>query len=109
MSLRKFYAAHVKQDHDTRRLRAGLSAILVLAGVNLLIGLYGCWLALYGAARSAVADTGQTLILLTDWLLSSSAMLMVCFLTVVLIALMWFLIANKISRIEQAEAALLLE
>jgi hypothetical protein len=109
MSLRKFYAAYVKQDHDTRRLRSGLSAILVLAGINLLIGLYGCWLALYRAARNAVAGTDQALILFTDWLLSSSAMLMVCFLTVVLIALLWFVLANKISRIEQAEAALLLE
>ena len=42
----KLFLAYVKQDHDPRRLRAGLPSLLVAAGADLLIGAYGNWSAM---------------------------------------------------------------
>jgi hypothetical protein len=108
ISLRKFYAADLKQDHDLRRLRSGLPAMLVLAAVNIALGLFGCAFGLYRSARNAT-EAAEILPILIAWLHSSSATLMATILSVIVIALLWFIATGKVTRIEQAEAALLIE
>jgi hypothetical protein len=105
----KFYSLYLKQDHEPKRMSSGLPGILALGGVNLFIGTFGCWLELAHVARGTVMDPHVITASLAGWALSSSATLMVCYLTAILIALLWFLLANKVARIEQAEATLLFD
>lgn len=105
----KFYTLYLKQDHDGRRLRTGMPAILALAGLNLALGVFGCWLELSHVVRADVIDPLAAGASFAGWLLSSSATLIVCYLTVIIIALLWFMLMNKIARIEQAEAMLLID
>lgn len=102
------YLAYIKQEHDLPRLRSGLPLLLVLSGGCLVIGLYGYWLALYRTAARAAADVEGALRLAVAWLTAGSAMLMVAFMSAILIALLWYLLADKVARIEEAEAAVLM-
>ena len=45
---------------------------------------------------------------LIDWMLKSSAFVMIGMLAAILFALMWYILMTKISKIEEAEAAILL-
>jgi hypothetical protein len=107
--VRKVYVLHVRKDHDVRRLRAGLSPLLALGATNLLVGGYGYWIELYVALTTASPTTESALAILTGWLFRGSALLIVTFLAAILCALLWFVLANSIARIEQADAALLLQ
>lgn len=108
ISAHTFYLAYLKQEHNLARLRAGLPLLASLAGGILVTGMYGYWLGLYRVARQAALDADSSILSLIGWLTGSSAMLMVCFVCTIVIALMWYMLANKVSRIEQAEAAVLL-
>jgi len=104
----KAYLAFLRQDHDAVRLRRGLGAVLALAVIDALVGALGAWGSLYHLWRSASTDAGQMVPLLTAWLRSSSASLVVGLLTAIAVALVWFVLAGKIARIEQAEAEAML-
>lgn len=104
----KLFLAFVKQVHDSRRLRAGLSSLLAAAGANLLIGAYGNCVAMYHAARRAADDLEGVWLYAAEWLLEGASLQMVCLAAAVAIALFWYVITNKVSRIERAEAAALL-
>lgn len=104
----RYYAAFLKQDHDSRRLRTGLTWLPTLAGINLLIGFYGYWIGLYSVAREIAGSETDIPTLVFNWLSRGSAMLMVCLLCVIVILMLWYFLVNKVSRIEEAEAALLL-
>jgi hypothetical protein len=104
----KLFLAYVKQDHDPRRLRAGLPSLLVAAGADLLIGAYGNWSAMYQAARRTVDDVGGLWLYATEWLLESASLQLICLTAAIVIAILWYVIANKVSRVEQAEAAALI-
>jgi hypothetical protein len=104
----KLYVVFVKQDHSPRRLRGGLSALLVAAGADLLIGAYGYWLGLYRAARRTEENLEGLWLYAVEWLLEGSSLLIVCFTAAILISLLWYVLANKVARVEQAEAAVLL-
>lgn len=104
----KFYVAFVKKDHRSHRLQAGLPALLVAGAANLVIGAFGSSTAMYTAARRAADDYEGFWLYLTQWVLGSSSLLIVCFAAAILTALLWYVLANKIARIELAEAALLL-
>jgi hypothetical protein len=104
----KLYLAFVKQAHDSRRLRAGLSSLLVAAGTNLLIGAYGNCVAMYDTAQRAADDLERVWLYAAEWLLQGASLQMACLSAAVVIALFWYVITNKVSRIERAEAAALL-
>ncbi|MBU0753968.1 MAG: hypothetical protein KJ645_02435, partial [Planctomycetes bacterium] len=104
----KYYAAFLKQDHDTKRLKAGLLFIPGVAGFNLLAGIYGYWLGLYPVARQVATEEADALTLVFRWMMRGSAMFTVCLLCVMVIIVLWFVLTNKIARIEQAEAASLM-
>jgi len=104
----KYHAAYLRQDHDAKRLRAGLMLAPGLATANLFIGMAGLWLGLYFAARRIALDSDHVPAHVSDWMLSSSATLIVSLVSALLIAILWFTLAGKIARIEEAEAAVLL-
>jgi len=104
LTIPKFYAAYLRQNHDPRRLRARLSLVPGLAAVNLCVGVYGFWMGLYLIAGRIADDHDRSGALLVEWMLRCSAMLVVCLLSVLLILALWFVLVNKIARIERAEA-----
>ncbi len=108
LGLHKLYSAHLEQDHDLVRLRAGTGTLLVLAGSNLVLGVYAYSLVLYRVARQMAFDLEETAPLVVQRLLSGSALVEMCLFAAILCAVLWFLVENKIGRIEEAEAALLL-
>lgn len=108
IGLEKCYRAYLKQDHNLRRLRAGLPSLLVLAGLVLIMGMYAYWLKLFRTSSGAAADLNGAVQDATAWLVAGSAMLIVDMMCALAIAFLWFVLANKIARIEQAEAAVLL-
>ena len=106
--LPKVYGAWLRQDHAGRRLRRGLALLPALAGASLLIGVGGVWVELYRGARRASLVEEPSPWFFMHWMLASAALLVVCLFTAILILSAWFLLANKIARIEEAEAELLL-
>jgi hypothetical protein len=103
------YAAFVAQDHDPVRLRRGLVVLPAAVAYNLLLAAVGVWGGFYRVAWR-FADTPETgLVLLTRWLHASTAATSVCLLTAVLVGVLWYVVESKVTRIEQAEAAILLE
>jgi hypothetical protein len=108
LGLQKLYTAHLSQDHDLTRLRAGSGTLLVLAGLNLLTGVTAYSLVLYRIARHMAIDVNEGAPLVTQSLLSGSALLVICLLAAIVCSVLWFLVENQIGRIEEAEAALLL-
>jgi hypothetical protein len=106
---RKLHAVYLKQDHDTTRLRRGLSALPLLAGGVVVVGACAHWFGLYVVARRVAADPGSLAVQWMGWLHRSSAALVVCLFVGVVIAVAWFVLATKVGRIEEAEASVLLE
>jgi hypothetical protein len=104
----KIYLAFIKQDHESRRLRAGLSSLLVAAGADLAIGAYGNWMGMYRAARRAEHDLAGFWLYVVEWLVEGASLMVVCFAAAIVCAMLWYVIANKVARIECAEAAALM-
>lgn len=119
--LEKAYYLYIKKDYDIKTLRKGLLPLLVLGSGNIFLGISGYFIELLMTGENAVF-TGllgilclnpkmgeETTVELAEWLTKSSSMIMVCMLITIFIALILFILWNKIQKIEQAEAACLLE
>ena len=117
----KFYNIYIKKDHKLKRLRRGLSLLLFLAGCSLAVGVFGYYMELFLAKEgdsvlgayfmmtTVVPDSEKTLVDLTNWFIRSSSLVMVSMIVTIIAALIWFVLMNKVNKIEQAEAAFLLE
>jgi hypothetical protein len=104
----RVYAAFLAQDHDPARLRRGHALLPVLAAYNVFLAAVGAWGGFYRLAWGCVADPSRAVVLLTGWLRATSAATVVCLLSAIMIAALWYLLENKIAGIEQAEASVLL-
>lgn len=104
----KLYLAFLKKDHDSRRLRSGLTALIAAAVANLIIGTFGAWMGLYRAAGRAADDVAGFWRYAVEWLFAGSSLFVVSLTAAVMVSLLWFVLANKVARIEEAEAAILL-
>jgi len=107
--LTKVYQLYIKKNHHVRRLRDGLPALLFLALASLFIGCFGVFWDLFAAMGGAVAGAIHPAIPFKQWVFESTATLIVALFVAIIAALAWFLILNKVLRIERAEASLLLE
>lgn len=122
ISIPKFYQLYVKKDHRARTLKAVLIIILILGAVNLFVGIFGYLIELYSAGSRGLLvvshllyiitinspESTQILMNITEWMIKSSSLIMVCLLTTIFTALIWYVLINKINKIEQAEALVLL-
>jgi hypothetical protein len=120
----KFYSLYLKKDHRLSELRNGLSSLLALGGASLFTSMAGYFIELYSLTQPAVLFASNPLLLLIlttnnphdmaifqqipDWMIRTSAMVMIGILASIMAALFWFLLNAKISRIEQAELETLL-
>jgi hypothetical protein len=118
----KVYQIYIKKDHTLQKIKRGVSSLLGLSGTALLICIGSYFWELYAFGQYAhILETKMIYLLHTkdpvfpqmfrdmiDWMISSSAFIMISIVFSVLIAFMWFIIMNKISKIEAAEAEMLL-
>jgi len=109
LALAKLYQLYVKKDHHVRRLRNGLPELLFLALAGSFVGLFGVVHGLWAATFGAAMERGDPAILFHRWLFESVATLIVGLLVTIAASLAWFLILNKVLRIERAEASQLVE
>lgn len=121
----KFYILYIKKDHHSVKLYFGLNAILYLGVLSLLITLYGYFVELYSLSGNAVLFGMNPFLLMilntskpqhaeilnstTLWLIRNSAMVMTGMLVAIVSGLMWYLLKNKVTRIEIAESSFLLK
>ncbi len=107
MGARKAWGLWLAQDHDVRHLQKGLTPILVLAGLNFSIGFFGFWIEVQTIARRLAS--GGTLADLAEWLMASSATVVIAMISALVCCLIWYALAQKVARIQQAEVGYLLE
>lgn len=124
LAIVKFYNLYIKKDHNIKNLRTGLGSILFFGGASLLTGTIGYYIELYSAggfgalleAKLIVIvytnlDVGfdETARYIVDWMIESSSMIMTSMIVAIFAALIWFVLVNKVIKIEQSEAEFLLE
>lgn len=103
----KAYAIWGRDEHDPRRLRRGLDALLVLAGAAAAVGLGGWWLGLRELAVAAEAAPEAALGSGLAWLVAGSATVVIGIQAAVLLGVLWLALAGKVARVEREEADLL--
>jgi antibiotic biosynthesis monooxygenase (ABM) superfamily enzyme len=120
--LLKIYQLFIKKDHRLNNAKKGISILLFIPGINLIIGLLGYYWELYQFKEYGhILETKMIyLIVHTDplfhevyedliqWTIHSSAFAMIVMVTTIITALMWYFLMAKISKIEEAEAEILL-
>jgi len=103
---RKAWSLWLSQDHDVRRLHEGLTPILVLGGLSAGIGFFGFWIEIQIIARRlAAGGRGADLV---AWLLASAATVIVAMVSALACGLIWYVLAHKVAKVQQAEIAYLL-
>ena len=105
----RIYALRLKKDHRPRRLRRGLNALVALAGWQLALALVGSYLTLFATWGPGQEDPEVWLQLQLVWWRKSSALFGLATLGAVVCAFFWYFLARRVSRLEEREAALLLE
>ncbi len=101
--LGKLFQLYVAKDHAPARLRRGMSLLPTLAGTSAAVGLAGAVLDFYGTAAAIEADIALQGALVLGWVRRDAAMLALALLVAVAAALLWFVAAVRIARIEQSE------
>ncbi len=123
ISIPKFYQLYIKKDHQIKKLRTDLSLIFGMGVLNLVIGTMGYVMELFLAEDTALlfmnhlayiittqeAGSGQTLSNITTWMIKSSSLIMFTLVSTIFIAFIWYILINKVLKIERAEAAVLLQ
>ena len=105
----KTYILFLKQDHNVRELANGLSGILFCGLFSLFTGFYAAATYIFVFLSQVASNPGLAPKLFITTLLSIATMMMAALLTTIVIALVWFILMNRVSRIEEMEAISLLE
>ncbi len=122
ISIPKFYQLYLKKDHQVKKLRAGLPLIIGLGVLNFMVGIMGYLIELYKAGDHAMllvnhlafvittheADAARTMNDITSWMIKSSSLIMFTIVSTIIIAVVCYIIMNKVLKIERAEAIVLL-
>jgi hypothetical protein len=121
LSIPKFYSLYIKKDHSVKRIHKGLPLLLFLGLGNCAFGMLGYYIELgLSGSRSMFAGSMNILCIRLDadpkrisdiaaWLIRSSSMIMICMLLTMLIGLIWFVLWNKVQKIELAESEIVLK
>jgi hypothetical protein len=109
LAISETYRLYLKKDHDVKRLRSGLPWFLAMGVLSLATGWCGFVIELYRSTQMGIARADMLLPHLVEWGIRCSAMLIVSMLVALAAGLVWFVLADKVRRIEMAEAAWLLQ
>jgi len=118
----KIYQIYIKKDHTLKKIKQGVSSLLLLSGSSLFLCVLGYYWELFKFKEYGHILESKMIYLLVstdptfpqvfkdmfNWMISSSVFIMVSMLIAIIIAFMWFIIMSKISKIEAAEADVLL-
>ena len=104
----KAYALWGRDEHDPRRLRAGLDAILALGALTAATGLALWWLGLRRVATAARSDPEAGVGYVIEWLTHGSALVVVSFQAAILLGVLWLILSDRTAQTERGEAELLL-
>jgi uncharacterized membrane protein len=107
--LGKAYQLYIKKDHRVRGLRRWLPTLLMLTCAALFNGVFGYLLTLQLTMARIAEEHEKAGIYFESWLVGGTATMILSLLVAILAALFWFVLMNKVKRIELAEAALMLE
>ena len=122
IAIRRFYSLHIKKDHDIHTLRNGLTQLAVLSAVVFFIGAWGYIIEIYSHGGGVALPAGSLInVIITVapsqsqlhglagcFTRSASVVLSALFISS-LIAMLWFILVNKVSQIEQLDAEYLLK
>lgn len=100
----KAFLLYVKRDHSPRRLRGGLSALLVLGSAILTVGAVGVVIDAYRLAGAVVGAVESQVPLTLRWIRQDGTLLVVSLLLALALALVWFVCLRRAIAIEHAEA-----
>jgi hypothetical protein len=120
--LQKIYQIYVKKDHHLPTVKKGLPFLLFTAGITLVTCMWGYYWQLYTFREYGhILETKMIYLLhttddsfpqvfkdLINWTIASSSFIMIGMLSAIVIGFMWYYLMMKVSRIEEAEAAVLL-
>jgi hypothetical protein len=120
--VQKIYQIYIKKDHNLQTVKKGVPLLLFVSGFSLLSCMWGYYWQLYNFREYGhILETKMIYLLhsrddsfpqvfkdLVDWMIASSSFVMIGMLAAILFGFMWYFLMMKISKIEEAEAAILL-
>lgn len=120
--LLKIYQIYIKKDHRISNVKKSVPFLLFISGLSLVSCLWGYYWQLYHFKEYGhILETKMIYLLhttdstfptvfreLINWMIESSIFVMIGMTASILFALMWYILMIKISKIEEAEAAILL-
>ena len=103
------YGLFFVKEHDPRRLRSWLPALLGLAALTILLASLGVLVEMHQAALS-VENTARSLAEQSILCLARIAPMIVFSLTsAVVLAVAWFALSSRVARMERSRASMLLD
>jgi hypothetical protein len=118
----KIYQIYIKKDHNLIIIKRGVPFLLFISGFSLVSCMWGYYWQLYNFKEYGhILETKMIYLLhttddsfpqvfkdLIDWMIASSSFVMIGMLATIIIGFMWYFLMIKVSKIEEAEAAILL-
>ncbi len=118
----KIYQIYIKKDHHLTNVKKGLPFLLFISGMTLISCMWGYYWQLYTFREYGhILETKMIYLLhttdesfpqvftdLINWTIASSSFIMIGMLAAIVIGFMWYYLMIKVSKIEEAEAAILL-
>jgi hypothetical protein len=121
LSVSKIYTLYIKKDHSLEKARAGLPLILFLILLNFAFGTLGYYIELFSSGSeqyfvgliavlaTEYSELHTTTTSVAQYHLRYASVMLVNISITVFTSVFWFLLHNKIHKIEQEEAVWLLK
>ncbi len=104
----RIYALYIKEDHDVRRLRRGLDALIGIGVFSVVIGHYAVLVEMCRIARAVIDEPERAFVGASICVLRTAPVMNLALLVAIGAAVLWFVLSRTVTRIEAAEASVLL-
>lgn len=108
IAILRVYTLYIKKDHDVRRLRRGLDALIGIAVFSVVIGHYTVLVEMYRIARAVIDEPERAFVGASICVLRTAPVMNLALLVAIGAAVLWFVLSKTVARIESAEASVLL-
>jgi hypothetical protein len=105
----KAHRLYLTTPERSRSLQKGLIGLLGLASLQVGLAVAGIWVELYRNALQIRRTPGQALRFLVEWLLQTSATLVVALSGALVLGFLWFFLQTRARHLEEAAVNRLLE
>jgi hypothetical protein len=109
------FQLYIARNHEPRSLRRGLPLLLFFAGSSFMIGILGYLMEILKAGKHGILMDYKIIYMispnrlgpdldlqsLTTWMMQSASLIMVSMLVTISMAFLWFILFNKVQRIER--------